>query len=416
MRNPQHIQLAFDAGRVFSPAAPIDEAALFAGRIDQIRAVLDAVSQRGQHAIIFGERGVGKTSLANVLADFLGPSPGNESGSPNVLAPRVNCDSSDDFSSIWRKVFSEIHLARKIQSMGFGAPETTEAFDAGSHLSKQVTPDDIRKLLAQLTRGPLLILIIDEFDRVDNGTTSSLFADTIKTLSDHSIAATLVLVGVADSVDELVEEHLSVERSLLQIQMPRMSRDELHQIITNGLTRLGMDISASALEQISLLSQGLPHYTHLLGLHSARQAIDAGTKCVELHHLEAAINQALDQAQQTIRNAYHKATMSPRKGHLFRQVLLACALAPTDELGYFSPADVREPMSKIMGRPYDIPSFARHLKAFAGNQRGPIFQKSGPERRTRYRFINPLLQPYVTMQGLVSALVSQGTLLGLRTR
>lgn len=64
-------ELSMEASRVFTPAAPIDDRALFAGRTVQVVNVLDAVNQKGQHAIIFGDRGVGKTSLANVLASFL---------------------------------------------------------------------------------------------------------------------------------------------------------------------------------------------------------------------------------------------------------------------------------------------------------------------------------------------------------
>jgi DNA-binding NtrC family response regulator len=52
---------AIEAGTVFTPSAPINDKALFAGRIDQVRQVMDAVSQRGRHAVIYGERGVGKT-------------------------------------------------------------------------------------------------------------------------------------------------------------------------------------------------------------------------------------------------------------------------------------------------------------------------------------------------------------------
>ena len=55
----------------FSPAAPINEYSLFAGRPDQVREIIAAINQRGQHVMLFGERGVGKTSLANVLKDVL---------------------------------------------------------------------------------------------------------------------------------------------------------------------------------------------------------------------------------------------------------------------------------------------------------------------------------------------------------
>jgi hypothetical protein len=44
-----------------------------------------------------------------------------------------------------------------------------------------------------------------------------------------------------------------------------------------------------------------------------------------------------------------------------------------------------------------IPSFARHLNEFTEDKRGPILKKIGTPRR--FRFINPLMQPYVIMQG-----------------
>src|SRR5262245_47987345 len=103
---PTKIDKMFEVGRVFTPTAPIDERSLFAGRDSQVRRVVDAINQKGQHAIIFGERGVGKTSLANVLSSFL-------SGQADIiLAPRVNCDSDDTFDSVWTKVFEHIETTK----------------------------------------------------------------------------------------------------------------------------------------------------------------------------------------------------------------------------------------------------------------------------------------------------------------
>ena len=58
------------AGRAFSPSAPVRERDVFAGRREQIHQVVDAINQDGQSVLIYGERGVGKTSLANVIDDF----------------------------------------------------------------------------------------------------------------------------------------------------------------------------------------------------------------------------------------------------------------------------------------------------------------------------------------------------------
>jgi len=92
--------------------------------------------------------------------------------------------------------------------------------------------------------------------------------------------------------------------------------------------------------------------------------------------------------------------MSPKKDNLFSDVLLSCAMAEPDELGYFAAADVREPMRTVTGKDYQIPSFSQHLKEFTEEKRGPILQKIGTPRRYRFRFINPLMQPYIIMKGV----------------
>ena len=56
-RTPE--QIALDVGKVFTPAVPVSDRDLFIGRIEEIRRLVDAINQRGQHAAIFGNRGVG---------------------------------------------------------------------------------------------------------------------------------------------------------------------------------------------------------------------------------------------------------------------------------------------------------------------------------------------------------------------
>jgi hypothetical protein len=232
-----------------------------------------------------------------------------------------------------------------------------------------------------------------------------LMADTIKGLSDHSVSATVVIVGVADSVSELIKEHASIGRNLVEIPMPRMSDDELAEIIDKRLPRLGMTISDIAKRRIISYSQGLPHYTHLLSLYAARDAVQKRNKHIDEKSLSASIARCLERAQQSIRDIYHKATASPRPDNLFKEVLAACALADPDELGYFTAAGVIEPMTGIMQKRYEIPSFSSHLKAFCDESRGPILEQRGVKRKFRYRFRDPLLQPYIIMQGIKSGML-----------
>jgi hypothetical protein len=59
-------RLRFDAAALFT-AGPLDEERLFAGRGGQVANLLETVLDCSKHAILFGERGAGKTSVSNVF-------------------------------------------------------------------------------------------------------------------------------------------------------------------------------------------------------------------------------------------------------------------------------------------------------------------------------------------------------------
>jgi Cdc6-like AAA superfamily ATPase len=393
MTDEEKIQLKYQASQVFTPGLPIDEKDLFAGRIPLIGKVITILGQRGQHAIIFGERGVGKTSFANVLKSYL-------STPTMILAPRVECITTDTFSSIWKKVFSQIEVIREKQTAGYHPKDASEKFTLADTFKGAITPDQIQDALERLIdAGNIVVVIIDEFDRIADRTVRRLMADTVKSMSDRGDRATLLIVGVADTVVDLIAEHESVDRNLVQIPMPRMSTTELEMIITKALPRLGMEIDPHALARISFFSRGFPFYTHKLGSYAAIAALDDDKLKIETDHVDTGIRQTVDDGQYTHLRTYVTATYSARKIHLFRQVLLACALARTDELGFFSASDVREPMTGIMHRDYDVPSFARHLKEFCELKRGQILERTGDKYSVRFRFANPMMQPFVTMKG-----------------
>ena len=157
--NVDNFQLALLASRVFTPGSAINEKDLFAGRIIQIRRIVDAAAQTGQHAVLYGEPGVGKTSLANVCAEFL------TGVGPTVLAPRVNCVTSDNYASIWRKVFGEIELTKKTKRAGFFPLEKEGVFRVLDDLPSEITPDLVMKVLNFLGTTFLVVIVIDEFDK-----------------------------------------------------------------------------------------------------------------------------------------------------------------------------------------------------------------------------------------------------------
>lgn len=57
--------------KVFTPHEPIRDQQLFFGRQREVQSLIEQLNTPGQHALLFGDRGVGKSSLANVAADLI---------------------------------------------------------------------------------------------------------------------------------------------------------------------------------------------------------------------------------------------------------------------------------------------------------------------------------------------------------
>src|SRR5271165_1051126 len=100
MTSDEKYELVKKIHEAFTPSAPIKSRDLFAGRTVQVGKVVRAVFQRGEHAIIYGERGVGKTSLVNTLFDLL-----VFMGRSNYQIARVQCANGMSFEAIWRGIF-----------------------------------------------------------------------------------------------------------------------------------------------------------------------------------------------------------------------------------------------------------------------------------------------------------------------
>jgi hypothetical protein len=390
--------LHYEASQLFSPAKPINENDLFVGRAVQIRKMLEAVLEGGKHVILFGEAGVGKTSLARVFSGMF------PSTARNVLLYREQADPSDDFSSLWKKVFKDVHIA----SMRNGQ-ETVQSI-ASFYEGGEIKPDDVRRELEAIFKpSDIPIIIIDEYNKVTDPTCHALMANTIKALSDYAVNVTIVLVGVADNVNELMGEHPSIQRCVEQVPMPRMSPSERKGILDKIIPRLGMKLNGDALWKIVHLSRGLPSYVHALGLYAAQTAIDRKSLQIIEDDVDAAIKRVLAKSEESIQEDYAKAIHSNRSDSLYKQVLLACALADTDDRGNFAPLAVCKPLTKILGREreVEIAAFQQHLKNFITDERAKMLVRKGRERAYRFRFRDPLMQPYVIMRGIEQGLVDK---------
>lgn len=157
------------------------------------------------------------------------------------------------------------------------------------------------------------------------------------------------------------------QANLICLSAARAANNQGRDLITREDVLKGMQEGVMRL--VVFLSKGLPHYTQ-------------------------------NNAQESISGVHHRAVMCSRQDNLYAKVALACALASPDNRGFFTVGSVKRPLDLITGRNYRIGAFVRHIEEFCGRDRGPLLVRIGRARNYRYRFINPLMQPFIIMDGL----------------
>ncbi|MHC2552304.1 AAA family ATPase [Bradyrhizobium elkanii] len=380
-----------EAEILFTPGTAIKEQELFAGRKEQIAKLAQRIRLSGGHAVIYGERGVGKSSLVNIFRYVADASPSR------VQYIRVAATDGDDYHALFVKIFKRMTLEEN----------GTRTRLADLYENRQITPDDVLLEFENFSNATTPIIVIDEFDRLKDERAKILVSDTIKLISDEAVNATFFIVGVSDAVEELLHGHESIGRALSQVEMPRMSDGEIIDIINRRLKRAGIRIKSDAIWDCVFICKGLPHYAHLLGLHAMQAVCDRRSLTIERSDINEASKRALLDANQSIKSGFERAVYSERPDNIFKQVLISCALTQKDAFGQFSAKSVASILSEITGERYDVPAFSYHLNEFCAEARGPILKKIGQTRRFTFRFIEALMESYAIMEGMNRKIISQ---------
>ena len=375
----------------FTPSAPISSKDQFKGRGKQVRDVIESLFEPGQHAVIFGERGVGKTSLANIIPTVLSKS--------QMAVVKVNCNRSDDFKSIWTKALEKLPYIFTENSVGFKPDNKEEIINLSKLIPQKdkITTTDIGILFAKFDLTTLFIF--DEFDTISSDRIYSKFADLVKELSDEKSNVKIIFVGIANNVTDLIGEHPSIERCLKQVKLLRMLNDDLIEIVQNGYNSIGITCSEIFQDRIVKLSSGFPHYTHLLSKYIGHASLDKRTLDITEEIFYDGLGRAIENANESIKELYRKATTtSTGKQNKFANILHACALAKTDQFNTFGTVDILNSYNMLTGKAEIQPGIAYNIGKLCQQERGTILEKIDAASYNRYRFQNPLLRAYILMR------------------
>jgi hypothetical protein len=349
--------------------------------------VITAVEEDQDCIIIYGPRGIGKTSLANVIAEA--------ARGVGYLVIRYPCTSGATFEEIFRG------LLRNIPSESLGRANRARYSDVQNFEQLlpqgEFGPTELAETL-NLLKLDHAIMIIDEFDRVESEDLKNQLAEAIKNLSDAAARVTVIIVGIARTLEDLIGMHPSIQRHLVAIHVPLMEPSELERVLLSGEQASGIRFDDETRDKILSFSKGLPYYVQLMALHAGRVALGRDSSIVEMADLQAALGKILEEEDPLVKESYEIAT-SNETNQFVVDVLYAAAAARIDSYGTFSAADAAE--ITVNGDGKKIREIALH-KALSRRSQGDsnqIIEKwKTSAGKTQYTFVLQTMRQYVLLK------------------
>lgn len=268
----------------FTPSQPVNDRAMFSGRRELLEDLIVAIEDQRLHFVLFGDRGIGKTSILHVLSEL--------ATDADYLVCYISCGERMSFGDFARRIAQRIPLLYH----GDYAPGAAE-IERGGHLSDLLPQGEIDvstfgEMLGRLSDTRILMLL-DEFDRVESEDFRRSIAEFIKNLSDNAAPAQIVIAGVASDLPELVAQIPSIRRNVLGVLVPNMDDEEVAGMLEIAERRTGLTFTPEARELISLATLGLPYLVGLIAQHAAILT----TKRDSLDVLKSDVREAIEKAR-----------------------------------------------------------------------------------------------------------------------
>lgn len=309
---PEDVQATIN--RYLSPSAPVQREEMLQGRASQLSAIERALATPGRNVFIYGVRGVGKTSLAQTAAYQFAPT-----DAPPLL---LSCDVATTFGRFIRELVAKAIGHHPLER------RTTIAKQAGGKLyilegakkhevemGNVPIPESVNEAIALLefaieVVGKTVVAVVDEFDRIRDPDQRAMFGDVVKQIGDQNVNLKLLFCGVGRSLDDLLAGHESCFRYIEGVELERLGISPSVEIIGAAATALKVQIDDGYRYRIAQVSDGFPHYVHLIGQRMFWNYFDDPDNDGEIRsmHFETAIQQATASVEPHLSKLYTLAT------------------------------------------------------------------------------------------------------------
>ncbi|CAJ9607220.1 DNA-binding protein [Burkholderia pseudomallei] len=386
---------------------PISSMEYLMGREQQREQIKRALGFDGRHIFIYGDRGVGKTSLA-LTAAF------ENCGDFDPIL--VGCQPSTTFQQIISNVGGSVQErtaqaapASRTHRLKLGG-KVSPAIDAEVGYEYEVKYDprvdlattfDLNQAISYL-RGVSkkasanLLVVVDEFDRIEKADERKLFADFVKQVSDQEAPVQFIFCGVGSSLEELLAAHESSQRYFEGIPLSRLMFGSRYEIIEKSAGALGIDVPENIKFRIAAISDGFPHYVHLICSNLYWEIFQDEAELTEptSDHYFGAIRSSVASMEGKLRPGYDRAIARDDKN--FEMALWSAA--DHSDLQR-SLASIFESYKRIAGVVQMPAATSKELTNYLGRLRTPAHNKVLKLfRRGWYEFSENVIRGYVRLR------------------
>jgi hypothetical protein len=380
-----------------SPSEPIRSAELLRGRQQNLEEVRQAFVQNGRQVFIYGDRGVGKTSLAQTAAY----EHASASDAPIFLSCRAT------FFSIVNDLISRLagrspFLVKESKSTkgkagpSFFGGEYGSSSDFGRFNDLQSLNEIINGLRELCPKNrERRICVFDEFELIEDEEERKLFGDFIKQLSDQEINLRVIFCGIGESIARLLGDHPSAPRYLQAVELKTLNIPSRLEIIEGVESAFDVEIEYNSKIRISQISDGFPHYVHLICEKMFWSIFEDQKKITvsSISHYKQAIESSVRSINPFLKSMYDKATKKYNSD--YAHVLWAAAGHPLLERRSADIFKYYEGLPIPNRTALDRARFNQRLNALKKPAHGEVLIGT---RQGWYRFRESMLRGYVRLK------------------
>ncbi|MEM6485285.1 MAG: ATP-binding protein [Pseudomonadota bacterium] len=398
--------------KVVSPAQPIDSVEHLVGRARELEQIERALMQPGRNVFIFGERGVGKSSLAATAATQL------QSSDSRYIDVACAQDStlSSVVADIVSRAVSRSRLTSEVTTTKSGADLKFISHSIESERRERDLRTEIRLVTdaidalreVEAIHSDQPVVVIDEVDRIADKKEIDKFGDLLKHIGDKKLGIKFLFTGVGKTLDEILGSHQSAIRQLETIELPRLSWDARWDIAIAALGHFGIEISRDICVRLAAVSDGFPYYVHLLVEKILWCLYDeeGESKSVTWDLYVEALREAITSIHAELARPYVEATAyhSPEYEHIVWATCAGDWQGSNLRTMYGTYESVAQQLQLSSVLNYN--SFCNRLRNLTKTGYGSILERT--RRKGSYQYREKILRGYVRMQAEANDVIIWG--------